>query len=215
MRRFRKLNQKHGVVFVALSIDHIICRRTASIVRWIFWASGRECPTAVGQRLWWVAGTEGVYSRCRTARLRVPQSRWYDQVFEVNIYSRTLFKLFLILKIQIFNRATSARFPNLTALYSIGKSAQGRDLWVIVVSASPYEHMIGKPDVKYIANIHGNEAVGKELMLHLVQYLVTSYATDPYIKWLLDNTRIHILPSLNPDGYAVSKEGTCDGAQGR
>lgn len=75
--------------------------------------------------------------------------------------------------------------------------------------------MIGKPDVKYVANIHGNEAVGKELLLHLVQYLVTSYATDPYIKWLLDNTRIHLLPSLNPDGYAVSKEGTCDGGQGR
>ncbi|KAJ6640259.1 Carboxypeptidase M [Pseudolycoriella hygida] len=114
-----------------------------------------------------------------------------------------------------FLRTTSARYPNLTALYSIGKSIQGRDLWVIVVSSSPYEHMIGKPDVKYIANIHGNEAVGKELMLHLVQYFVTSYNTDPYIKWLLDNTRIHILPSLNPDGYAVSKEGTCDGGQGR
>lgn len=112
-------------------------------------------------------------------------------------------------------RATSATYPNLTALYSIGKSVQNRDLWVIVVSSSPYEHMIGKPDVKYIANIHGNEAVGKELLLHLVQYLVSSYATDSYIKWLLDNTRIHILPSLNPDGYAVSKEGTCDGGQGR
>lgn len=44
----------------------------------------------------------------------------------------------------------------------------GRDLWVMVVSSSPYEHMIGKPDVKYIANIHGNEAVGRELMLHLI-----------------------------------------------
>lgn len=85
----------------------------------------------------------------------------------------------------------------------------------MVVSASPYEHMIGKPDVKYIGNIHGNEPVGKELLLHMIQYLVTSYTTDPYIRWLLDNTRIHILPSLNPDGYAISKEGTCDGAQGR
>lgn len=44
----------------------------------------------------------------------------------------------------------------------------GRDLWVMVVSSSPYEHMIGKPDVKYVANIHGNEAVGRELMLHLI-----------------------------------------------
>ncbi|XP_055525100.1 carboxypeptidase D isoform X2 [Wyeomyia smithii] len=112
-------------------------------------------------------------------------------------------------------RATTARYPNLTALYSIGKSVQGRDLWVMVVSSSPYEHMLGKPDVKYIGNIHGNEAVGRELLLHLIQYLITSYTSDPYIKWLLDNTRIHILPSLNPDGYAASKEGTCDGGQGR
>ncbi|XP_037938393.1 carboxypeptidase D isoform X2 [Teleopsis dalmanni] len=114
-----------------------------------------------------------------------------------------------------FLRATSARYPNLTALYSIGKSTQGRELWVMVVSSSPYEHMIGKPDVKYVGNIHGNEPVGREMLLHLIQYFVTSYQTDQYVKWLLDNTRIHILPSLNPDGYAVSKEGACDGGQGR
>jgi carboxypeptidase M len=47
------------------------------------------------------------------------------------------------------------------------------------------------------------------------QYLVTSYETDAYIKWLLDNTRIHILPSMNPDGFEVAREGTCDGGQGR
>ena len=41
----------------------------------------------------------------------------------------------------------------------------------MVVSASPYEHMIGKPDVKYVANIHGNEAVGRELLLHLIQVI--------------------------------------------
>lgn len=114
-----------------------------------------------------------------------------------------------------FLRATTSRFPTLTALYSIGKSVQGRDLWVLVVSASPYEHMIGKPDVKYVANMHGNEAISRELMLHLIHHLVTNYANDPYIRWLLDNTRIHILPSMNPDGFEVAKEGTCDGGQGR
>ncbi|XP_067639260.1 carboxypeptidase D isoform X2 [Eurosta solidaginis] len=114
-----------------------------------------------------------------------------------------------------FLRTTSARYPNLTALYSIGKSIQGRDLWVMVVSSSPYEHMVGKPDVKYVGNIHGNEPVGRELLLHLIQYFVTSYNTDQYVKWLLDNTRIHIMPSMNPDGYAISKEGACDGGQGR
>ncbi|XP_066261451.1 carboxypeptidase D-like isoform X2 [Euwallacea similis] len=118
-------------------------------------------------------------------------------------------------KMTEFLRQTTARYPALTALYSIGKSVKGRDLWVMVVSASPYEHMLGKPDVKYIGNIHGNEAVSRELLLQLIYHLVTSYNTDTYIKWLLDNTRIHIMPSMNPDGFEVSKEGSCEGAQGR
>ena len=71
-----------------------------------------------------------------------------------------------------FLRSTTAQYPNLTALYSIGKSTLGKDLWVMVVSASPYEHMLGKPDVKYIGNIHGNEAVGRELLLHLIQVII-------------------------------------------
>lgn len=109
----------------------------------------------------------------------------------------------------------SASNPDLTALYSIGKSVQGRELWVMVVSSSPFQHMKGKPDVKYVANIHGNEAVSREMALHLIEHLVKNYREDAYIRWLLDQTRIHILPSLNPDGFEVAREGTCTGGQGR
>ncbi|CAL8071452.1 unnamed protein product [Orchesella dallaii] len=112
-------------------------------------------------------------------------------------------------------RNVNSMFPNITALYSIGKSSQGRELWVLVVSTSPYKHVLGIPNVKYVANMHGNEAVGREMMLHLIQHLVTQYPRDEYVRWLLENTRIHIMPSMNPDGYEVSKEGTCEGAQGR
>jgi len=114
-----------------------------------------------------------------------------------------------------FLRHVSTIYANLTALYSIGQSVQGRELWVMVVSSSPYEHMIGKPNVKYVANMHGNEAVGRELMLHLILYLVQNYDSDYYVRWLLDNTRIHIMPSMNPDGFEVASEGTCQGGQGR
>ena len=82
-------------------------------------------------------------------------------------------------------------------------------------SRSPYEHMVGKPNVKYVANMHGNEAVGREMMLHLILHLVQNYETDYYVRWLLDNTRIHIMPSMNPDGFEVATEGTCQGGQGR
>ncbi|KAK0076643.1 hypothetical protein PV325_005068 [Microctonus aethiopoides] len=67
-----------------------------------------------------------------------------------------------------FLKTTSLRFQNLTYLYSIGQSVEGRELWVMVISSSPYDHMVGKPDVKYVANIHGDEAVGRELMLHFI-----------------------------------------------
>ncbi len=63
--------------------------------------------------------------------------------------------------------------------------------------------MLGKPDVKYVGGIHGNEAVGRELLLHLIQYFVTNYHKDSYVKWLLENTRIHILPSLNVSEFMI------------
>lgn len=39
----------------------------------------------------------------------------------------------------------------------------------MVVSSSPYQHIVGQPNVKYVANMHGNEAVGREMLLHLIE----------------------------------------------
>lgn len=33
--------------------------------------------------------------------------------------------------------------------------------------------------------------------------------------WLLQNTYIHVLPTLNPDGFHKSDEGRCEGEEGR
>uniref|UniRef100_A0A8C5U192 Carboxypeptidase M n=1 Tax=Malurus cyaneus samueli TaxID=2593467 RepID=A0A8C5U192_9PASS len=83
---------------------------------------------------------------------------------------------------------------------------KGRDLWVLVLGRFPTHHNIGIPEFKYVANMHGDETVGREVLLHLIDFLVTSYGRDPVITRLLNNTRVHIMPTMNPDGFEATKE---------
>ncbi|XP_067868007.1 carboxypeptidase M-like [Heterodontus francisci] len=117
--------------------------------------------------------------------------------------------------LESFLHDVQTNYSTITHVYSIGQSVEGRDLWVIAIGESPMEHRIGIPEVKYIGNIHGNEPVGRELLLHLIDFLVTSYGQDKNITKLIGSMRIHILPSMNPDGFEKSIVGRCTGTHGR
>ncbi|XP_076044068.1 carboxypeptidase D-like isoform X2 [Oratosquilla oratoria] len=106
-------------------------------------------------------------------------------------------------------------YKNLTNLYSIGKSVEGRDLLVLEISDNPGKHEPGEPEFKYIANMHGNEVVGRVSLLLLIQYMLESYGTNERVTHLINNTRIHIMPTMNPDGFEIAKEGDRMGYFGR
>ena len=106
-------------------------------------------------------------------------------------------------------------FPNLTRLYSIGRSVEGRELWVLEISTRPGHHQPLQPEFKYVANIHGNEPVGRELLLLFAQHLLENYNVDNIVTRLVNTTRIHLLPSINPDGFERSRVGDCDSLVGR
>jgi hypothetical protein len=51
------------------------------------------------------------------------------------------------------------------------------------------------------------QVLGRELLLHLADHLCTSYlAGDPDTRKLVDSTRIHLIPSMNPDGWKIATE---------
>jgi len=97
--------------------------------------------------------------------------------------------------------AVQQTYPTIARRFSIGKSVQGRELWGIRITKNPDIEEV-EPEVKYIGNMHGDETVGREMLLRFIDQLCSGYMNgDDRITKLIENTDIYIIPSMNPDGF--------------
>jgi hypothetical protein len=94
----------------------------------------------------------------------------------------------------------AAAYPNLVKLESMGKSFQGKELWVMTITDTKAGDADKKPAMYIDGNIHSNEIQGSEFALYTAWYLVEMYgAGNKAIMSLLADKTFYIAPSINPD----------------
>lgn len=99
---------------------------------------------------------------------------------------------------------TADQYPNICELIQAGTSVQNRPLYFLKITDNPTLEE-AEPEFKYISTMHGNEVVGYDMCIRLIQLLTSEYGTNTRITDLVDNTEIWINPLMNPDGYVLGQ----------
>ncbi len=98
--------------------------------------------------------------------------------------------------------------PTLVTVNSIGKSFEGRDIWVVTLTNSATGAPGDKPAFWCDGNIHAAELTASTAVLYYLNQLVTRYAsaTDEGrgVTQLLDTRTVYLCPRLNPDGAELA-----------
>ena len=94
--------------------------------------------------------------------------------------------------------------PNLFHLSSIGRSYEGRDIWLATVTNFTTGPDIEKPALWIDANIHAVEVTGCTAALHLIAKLLAEHGPNETVTRALDTRAFYIVPRLNPDGAELA-----------
>lgn len=90
-------------------------------------------------------------------------------------------------------------YPNLVRRKSIGKSAKGKDIWMLEVSNFKKGNPDRKPAFYVDGNIHSNEIQGGEICIYTAWYLTENFGHNEYITNMLNDRTFYIVPTINPD----------------
>ncbi len=98
----------------------------------------------------------------------------------------------------------AAARPDLLTVEPIGRSHEGREIWICEVTNTATGPAGEKPAVWIDANIHSTEVTGGAAALHLVHLLLSSHGVDDRVTRALDTRAFYIVPRLNPDGVELA-----------
>jgi murein tripeptide amidase MpaA len=94
--------------------------------------------------------------------------------------------------------------PGLVELRSIGKSHEGRDIWLVVLTNRSTGADTDKPAFWVDGNIHAAELTASTACLYWLHQLLSTHGSDAKVTELLDSRVVYLCPRLNPDGAELA-----------
>lgn len=100
--------------------------------------------------------------------------------------------------------AYAEEFPQLVQVQSIGKSYEGRDIWLATLTNRAAGAPEEKPALWVDGNIHASEVSPSSACLYLIHALTSRYGADAEYTRALDTRTFYVCPRLNPDGAELA-----------
>jgi len=89
---------------------------------------------------------------------------------------------------------------DLAKMYSIGKTYEGREMWMVEITNQAKGCADKKPAMYIDGNHHAGEVTGSMVCLYTIWYLLSNYGVDPFVTGLVDDKTWYILPRISIDG---------------
>ncbi len=96
----------------------------------------------------------------------------------------------------------AADHPDICAVYDLGESAGGRPIVAVKISDNVLENE-NEAEVLFEGSIHGDEVVGGELNVFLMNYLTDNFGVVPQVNYLIEEREIWFVFPTNPDGLCA------------
>jgi murein tripeptide amidase MpaA len=97
-------------------------------------------------------------------------------------------------------RELAEQHPQLLRIDTIGRSFEGREIWLATVTNTATGLDTEKPALWVDGNIHATEVAGSIACLYFIRHLVRSYSADAEVRRCLDTRVFYVCPRINPDG---------------
>jgi len=88
---------------------------------------------------------------------------------------------------------------NISKLESIGKTLEGRDIWMVEIANPKGVPVEQRPALFIGANFEGDHLIGSEIALYIVDYLLKNYNSNSEVREKIDNHVFYIVPRVSPD----------------